>query len=173
MQSGNAVAGTPFPIYSFATTFPTVTPKYVSMGTAYPMSRNARTTLGLTDAWSTRKGKHSLRLTGQANFYQVNSFNPYLSFRLFPIHRRYHQPAGNYRYGRSFCRLSARPAGFGGTHHHHRTVLFPRKLPGRSPRRTGMRARKNLTLNATLTFSRRTPRTEKYNRQSNCGPRPD
>src|ERR1019366_7460464 len=50
--------------------------KYVSMGTAYPLSRTARTTLEVDDTWSTRKGKHSVRLSGEADFYQVNSFNP-------------------------------------------------------------------------------------------------
>ena len=67
VQSGSGAA-TPFPTYSLG--------NYVSMGTAYPISRNARTTLELTDAWSTRKGKHSVHLTGEAVFYQVNSFNP-------------------------------------------------------------------------------------------------
>ena len=67
VQSGD-VAATPFPNYALG--------NYVAMGTAFPISRNARTTVGLTDAWSTKRGKHSLHLTGDASFYQVNSYDP-------------------------------------------------------------------------------------------------
>ena len=69
VQAGPAPMNVPtFPIYTFK--------NYVGMGTAYPLSRSARTTLSLVDSWSTRKGKHSIHLGGRAEFQQVNSYNP-------------------------------------------------------------------------------------------------
>ncbi|MGA2983190.1 MAG: hypothetical protein ABSG32_05215 [Terriglobia bacterium] len=154
-------AGTPFPNYSLA--------NYVSMGTAYPMSRNARTTLSLTDAWSTRKGKHSLHLTGQANFYQVNSFNPTYPSGYFLFSADITSLPGIIDTGDPFAGfLLGLPASA------QRTITtapsyFRDSYQGFSAQ-DRYAARKNLTLNATLTFSRRSPRTEKYDRQSTVDP---
>jgi hypothetical protein len=169
VRSGNAMAGTPFPIYSFATTFPTVTPKYVSMGTAYPLSRTARTTLEVDDTWSTRKGKHSVRLSGEADFYQVNSFNPTYPSGYFQFTPDITSLPGIIDTGDPFASfLLGLPANA-----EHTTTTAPSYF------RYGYQAvsvqdrytvRKDLTLTANLNFSRRTPRTEKYNRQSTVDP---
>ena len=46
------------------------------MGQAYPFSRNARNVYTWTDGLSTKRGKHTLRVTGQYTRQQVNSFWP-------------------------------------------------------------------------------------------------
>jgi hypothetical protein len=49
---------------------------YLSMGQAYPFSRNARNNYTVTDGFSTKRGRHSLRVVGQYTRQQVNSFWP-------------------------------------------------------------------------------------------------
>lgn len=157
-DSGAAI---PFAVYSLS--------NYVSMGTAYPNTRNARTSFDLTDAWSTRKGKHSIHLTGEETFSQVNSYNPTY-------------PSGYYQFTADITSLpgitdTGDPfAGFllGLPAAAQATVItapsyFRNSYQGFTAR-DRYAAKKNLTINAVVTFSRRTPRVEKYNRQSTIDP---
>jgi hypothetical protein len=160
VQSGGG-AQTPFPTYALG--------NYVSMGTAYPNSRNARTTLELSDAWSTRKGKHSIHLTGTVVYYQVNSFNPAFPSGYFQFSPDITSLPGIIDTGDPF-------AGFllGLSASAQQTITtspsyFRDSYQGFTAR-DRYAAGKNLTLNAYLTFSRRTPRVEKYNRQSTIDP---
>ena len=160
VQSGSGAAAA-FPTYSLS--------NYVSMGTAYPNSRNARTTLDLSDAWSARKGKHSAHLTGEAVFYQVNSFNSTYPSGYFQFTADISSLPGIIDTGDPFAGfLLGLPASA------QRTIItapsyFRNSYQGFTAR-DRYAARKNLTLNASLTFSRRAPRTEKYNRQSTVDP---
>ena len=160
VQSGNETA-TPFPAYSLSS--------YVSMGTAFPELHNARTTLSIIDAWSTRKGKHSVHLTGQANFNQVNSFYPTFPSGYFAFSADITSLPGIIDTGDPFAGfLLGLPASA------QRTITtapsyFRDTYQGYTAQ-DRYAARKNLTLTATLTLSRRTPRTEKYNRQSTVDP---
>jgi hypothetical protein len=154
-------AAIPFPIYSLS--------NYVSMGTAYPMSRNARTTLALSDAWSTRRGKHSIHLTGQANFYQVNSFNPTYPSGYFQFSPDITSLPGIINTGDPFAGfLLGLPAAA------ERTVTtapsYFRDTYQGFVVQDNYAPHKNLSITANLAFSRRTPRTEKYNRQSTVDP---
>jgi hypothetical protein len=160
VQSGRGTAAA-FPNYSLG--------NYVSMGTAYPNSRNARTTFDLSDAWTTRKGKHSIHLTGEAAFYQVNSFNPAYPSGYFQFTADISSLPGIIDTGDPFAGfLLGLPASA------VRTVTtapsyFRNSYQGFTARdRYAMR--KNLTVSASLTLSRRTPRTEKYNHQSTVDP---
>ncbi len=160
VQSGSAAA-TPFPSYSLG--------NYVSMGTAFPTSRNARTTLALSDAWSTRKGKHSIHLTGDANFYQVNSFDSAYPSGYFLFTPDITSLPGIIDTGDPFAGfLLGQPASA------ELTITTAPSYFRDSYQDFSVQDRyavqKNLTLNATLTFSRRSPRTEKYNRQSTVDP---
>jgi hypothetical protein len=160
VQSGSAAAA-PFPNYSLG--------NYVSMGTAFPTSRNARTTLALSDAWSTRKGKHSIHLTGDANFYQVNSFDPAYPSAYFQFTPDITSLPGIIDTGDPFAGfLLGQPASA------ELTITtapsYFRESYQDFSAQDRYAARKNLTLTATLTFSRRSPRTEKYNRQSTVDP---
>jgi hypothetical protein len=49
---------------------------YLSIGRQSPISNNVRNAFTWTDAFSTRRGKHNFRVTGQWLSYQVNSFWP-------------------------------------------------------------------------------------------------
>ncbi len=152
---------TPFPIYSLG--------NYVSMGAAFPVSRNARTTFELSDSWSTRKGKHSLALTGRTDFYQVNSFNPTYPSGYFLFSPDITSLPGITDTGDPF-------AGFllGMSASAEQTITtapsyFRDSYQGFTAQDRYV-ARKNLTISVALTFSHRTPRTEKYNRQSTVDP---
>lgn len=160
VQSGEA-GETPFPSYSLS--------NYVSMGTAFPNSRDARVTLELTDSLSKQKGKHSIHLTGDVAFNQVNSFNPLY-------------PSGYYQFTPDITSLpgivdTGDPfASFllGLTASAQQTFItspsyFRDTYQGFT---AGDRyaVRKNLTVSTNLTLSRRTPRVEKYNRQSTVDP---
>ena len=160
VQSGS-MAGTAFPIYSLA--------NYVSMGTAQPVSRNARTTLAFSDTWSTRKGGHSIHLTGQANFYQVNSFDPTYPSGYFQFAPDITSLPGIIDTGDPFAGfLLGLPAAA------ERTITtapsYFRDTYQAFAVQDQYAPRKDLNFTATLTFSRRTPRTEKYNRQSTVDP---
>lgn len=160
VQSGSEEPS-PFPNYSLG--------NYVSMGTAYPMSRSARLTMELTDAWSTQKGKHSLRLSGDVAFNQVNTFKSAYPAGYFEFTPDITSLPGIIDTGDPFAGfLLGMPASA------VRTITtapsyFRDSYQGFSGR-DRYAVRKNLTLNATLTFSRRTPRTEKYDRQSTVDP---
>jgi len=160
VQAGD-VSQSPFPSYQLG--------DYLSMGTAFPNSRNARNTFEVEDGVSTRKGKHSLRLTFQAEFHQVNSFNP-----------RY--PSGNFQFAAGLTSLP----GIINTGHPFASFLLG--LPGYGERtiitspsyfRNSYQSiagsdkyefSKDLTINVRVNLSRRTPRVEKYNRQSTVDP---
>jgi hypothetical protein len=160
VQSGNMEA-TPFPIYSLG--------NYVSMGTAFPVSRNARTTLALSDTWSTRKGQHSIRLTGAANFYQVNSFDPAYPSGYFQLTPDITSLPGIIDTGDPFASFL-----LGLSASAERTITtapsyFRDSYQGFTAQ-DRYAIRKNLSFTAALTFSRRSPRTEKYDRQSTVDP---
>lgn len=171
VSGGGLNAPPPFPFYSLSNS---VTPgesilNYVSMGTAYPMSRNARSTLALADSWSTRKGKHSIHLSGNANFYQVNSFNPTYPSGYFQFTPDITSLPGIIDTGDSF-------AGFllGSPASAQRTVTTAPSYFRETYQGFGVQdqfaARKDLSITAHLSISRRGPRTEKYDRQSTVDP---
>src|SRR5207253_6558704 len=83
-QSSSGNAGNSFPVYRFE--------PYLGMGRSYPTSRNARTVHSLSDGFSTRRGKHSLRLAGDYVLRQVNTFWP-------------QYPAGSFRFSSGLTSL--------------------------------------------------------------------
>jgi len=152
----------PFPAYQLIG-------NYLSMGADYPNSRNARNTFEVRDGVSTRAGEHSLRLTFQADHNQVNSFNPAY-------------PSGDFQFSAGLTSLpgiidTGDPfASFlrGLPRYAQRTIT-----PAPSYFRDSYQSiavgdkyalSKDLTLSASLNLSRRTPRSEKYNRQSTIDP---
>ena len=151
-----------FPSYQFLS-------NYLSMGTAYPNTRDARNTFEVQDGVSTRKGKHSLGLTLQADGYQVNSFNPAYPSGYFQFSADITSLPGIIDTGDPFASfLLGLPA------YAERTITTApsyfrdsyQSLSGRDKYELS----KDLTLSLSLNFSRRTPRVEKYNRQSTVDP---
>ncbi len=160
VQSGGGTA-TAFPVYSLS--------NYVSMGTAYPNTRNARTSFELSDSWSTRKGKHSIHLSGDEDYYQVNSFNPTYPSGYFQFTPDITSLPGIVDTGDPFASfLLGLPASAQNT-----IITAPSYFRNSYQDFTAhdrYAARKNLVISASVTFSRRTPRVEKYNRQSTVDP---
>jgi hypothetical protein len=152
-----AAGGEAFPSYQFL--------PYLSMGRAFPVSRNSRNTWTLTDGYSTRRREHRLRVTGRVIAEQVNSFWP-----------KY--PAGSYRFTPGLTSLP----GIVNTGHAFATYLlglpdvaersvvaspsYFRKRAYYAALRDQWELRKGLTLSAGLNLDTNTPRVEKYNRQS-------
>ncbi|MFN7921688.1 MAG: hypothetical protein U0Q16_16425 [Bryobacteraceae bacterium] len=149
--------GRAFPRYQFQ--------PYLSMGTSYPISRNARATWVLTNGYSTRHKDHRLRVVGQFIREQVNTFWP-------------QYPSGSYRFSAGLTSLP----GIVNTGHAFASFLLggPEyaeiSLNGapsyfrRSRYYVGLRdqweLRKGLTLSLAFNFDGSTPRVEKYDRQS-------
>jgi hypothetical protein len=153
---------TPFPTYDLSGT-------YLSMGIAYPYSRNARNSIELGDGLSTHLHNQSLSITLRDNFYQVNTYNP-------------EYPSGYFQFASGLTSLpgitdTGDPfASFllGLPQYAERTIT-----PSPSYFRDSYQSvaatdkyelSKKFTLSFGLNFSRRTPRTEKYNHESTVDP---
>lgn len=171
VQAGDT-AQQPFPNYQFGnypSTGTAYSDKYLAMGTDYPVSRNARTTLELRDGVSTQKGKHSLQLAGRMDFYQVNSFDPAYPSGEFPFSPDITSLPGIIDTGDPFASfLLGFPA------YAEETVITAPSYFRNSYQSVSVsdkyQVSKNLALTAGLTLSRRSPRVEKYNRQSTVDP---
>ena len=151
----------PFPRYQLG--------DYLSMGTPYPESRNARNTLEMSDALSIRKGKHSLRLTFGADNHQVNSFLPKYPSGYFKFSADLTGLPGIINTGRPFASFLLGLSSYG-----ERTIITSPSYFRNSSQSVSVGDKyeffKDLTIDVGLVFSRRTPREEKYDRQSTVDP---
>ena len=142
---------------------------YLSMGTPYPDTRDARNTFGLRDQLSTRKGKHSLGLMLQMDRYQVNSFSPAYPSGYFQFDSGLTSLPGIIDTGDPFASFL-----LGLPLYAQRTITTsPSYFRDSYQSFAGSEKcelSKNLTLTLSLNLSRRTPRVEKYNRQSTIDP---
>ncbi len=155
-------SSTPFPFYQLLG-------NYLSMGTAYPNSRTARNTFEGRDGVTSQKGKHSLRLTLQADRYQVNSFDPAYPSGVFQFSSDLTSLPGIIDTGDPFASfLLGLPAGGERTITTSPAYLRDSYLSVAAGDKVEIT--KSLTLNAGLNLSRRTPRVEKYNRESTVDP---
>ena len=153
----SGTAGNAYPVYNMA--------EYLGLGRPSPYTLNTRNNYLLTNGTAVRKDKHSLRFTFQYMRFQVNSMSP-----------RY--PAGMYRFSTGLTSLP----GIVNTGHSLGSFLLgmpeyaERSIVG-SPsyfRRSSLNftvreqyeIRRNLTVVLAVMAARRTPRTEKFDRQS-------
>jgi hypothetical protein len=146
-----------FPVYQIQ--------EYLNMGRPSPLTTNVRNNYQFSNGTSIRKGKHSLRITGQYMHFQVHS-----------LAGRY--PAGMYRFGTGLTSLpgivntgrSFASMLLGLPEYAERSIVTSPSYFRRDSLNFTIREqyelRKNLTLTASLQFARRTPRVEKYDRQS-------
>ena len=160
-QAGDS-SGMPFPYYQLLG-------NYLSMGTSYPNSRSARNTFEIRDGISAQKGKNSLHLTFQADRYQVNSFDPAYPSGTFQFSPDITSLPGIIDTGDPFASfllgLSA-----GGERTITTSPSYFRDSYESIAAGDKVELSKSLTLNASFNLSRRTPRVEKYNRQSTVDP---
>jgi hypothetical protein len=146
--------------------FPQITlGPYLSMGQAYPFSRNVRNNYTWTDGLSTKRGPHTLRMVGQFTLQQVNTFWP-------------QYPAGTLSFSEGLTSLPGivdtgdALASFllGMPYFGEQTIdtqpSYFRRSEGSLAFRDRYEVMKGLTVSLGLTLEMFNPRTEKYNRQS-------
>lgn len=146
-----------FPAFRFTT--------YLGMGRDFPLSRSSHNYYYFTDSFSTRRGAHRLRASGQYRRYQVNAFSPAY-------------PAGLFRFGPGLTSLP----GINNTGHPFASFLLGLAESGqatvvehpsywrghyfRGSISDQYEIRKDLVLTASFALECATPRTEKYDRFS-------
>ncbi|MCL5004950.1 MAG: hypothetical protein M1404_00300 [Acidobacteria bacterium] len=161
VQSGDS-SQSPFPVYALLGS-------YLSMGTAYPNSHNARNTIGISDTVSTQRGKHSLHLSFEADQYQVNTFMPVYPVGYFQFSTGLTSLPGIVDTGDPFASfLLGLPS-----YAENTVVNAPSYFRDSYQSIAGgdsYEISKTLTLSLNLNLSHRTPRVEKYNRQSTIDP---
>jgi hypothetical protein len=139
---------------------------YLGMGQAYPFSRNARNVYTWTDGLSTKRGKHTLRVVGQYVRQQVNSFWPQYPAGLLSFSEGLTSLPGIVDTGDALAGLL-----LGMPYFAEQTIDTQPSYFRRSEASISLRDRyeamKGLIVNLGLTTHLFTPRTEKYNRQSN------
>jgi len=154
----SGIAGGGFPLFQLG--------QYLSMGQAYPVSRNARNVYTWTDELSTKRGQHTLRVVGQYILHQVNSYWP-------------QYPAGEFSFDAGLTSLpgivdtgDALASFLLGMPSFAEETIDPqpsyfRRSEGSLAFHDQWEARKSFTVSLGLTLQGFLPRTEKYNRQSN------
>ena len=165
-ESNVVQAGTgnqsPFPVYQLVD-------NYLSMGTGFPNSRNARNTVEVEESISTQQGKHSFQLSFQGDQYQVDSFTPQYPSGYFQFSTGLTSLPGITNTGDPFASFL-----LGLPQYAERTVITsPSYFRNSYQSLSGgdkYQASKNLTVSVDLNFKRHTPRVEKYNRQSTIDP---
>jgi hypothetical protein len=138
---------------------------YLSMGQAYPVSRNARDVYTWTDGLSTKRGKHTLRVVGQYALQQVNSFWPQYPAGLLSFNEGLTSLPGIVDTGDALASFLLGMPYFAEVTIDTEPSYF-RRWEGSLAFRDRYEAMKGLTINFGLTAELFTPRTEKYNRQS-------
>lgn len=152
----------PFPVYDLSGS-------YLSMGTAYPESHTARNTIRVRDSVSSQHGKHSLDLTFTAQHEQVNTFTPEYPAGYFQFSTGLTSLPGIVDTGDPFASFLLELPSYA-----ERTIVTEPSYFRDSYQSLAAgdkyRLSKTLTVSLDLDLSRRTPRVEKYNRQSTVDP---
>jgi len=138
---------------------------YLSMGQAYPFSRNARNVYTWTDGLSTKRGQHTLRVVGQYTRQQVNTFWPQYPAGLLSFDEGLTSLPGIVDTGDALASFL-----LGMPYFAEQTIdtqpSYFRRSEGSLAFRDRYEAMKGLTINLGLTAELFRPRTEKYDRQS-------
>ena len=139
---------------------------YLGLGRAFPFSSVANNVYEWSDGVSTRRGKHAFRFNADYTAYQVNTFLPQF-------------PAGQFRFSSGLTSLpginntGSSFASFmlGLAQYAERSIVtdpsYFRRTTGTLSVADQYQATRSLSLRFALDTAIRTPRVEKYNRQSN------
>ncbi|MCX6621987.1 MAG: hypothetical protein NTY38_13130 [Acidobacteria bacterium] len=146
-----------FPVFSFA--------PYLHMGQSGPTSKTASNSLAFTDVFSTRHGKHSIRLIGQFILYQINAYAPGSIAGAFSFDSGLTSLPGINDTGHSFASFLLGMPSYASTSL-TASPSYYRNRYGLISVRESYEVRKNLTLSISLDLMFTTPRVEKYDRQS-------
>lgn len=153
----NGVSRPFFPVFSI--------PPYVSMGRPFPSNASASNVYTWTDAISIRRGRHTLKLSGEYTARQLNVINPQYPAAVLKFSSGLTSLPGVVNTGHAFASFLLGLADYA------EISIVP------SPsyfRRSDLLAtltehfeiRKNLVLNIGATLRRESPRVDKYDRQS-------
>ncbi|MFO0502911.1 MAG: hypothetical protein ACK527_11990 [Acidobacteriota bacterium] len=157
-RSDSQRPGEVFPLYSFSGT-------YLGMGRPYPVQLSAHNTYSLSNGYSTRLGKHSLRASGSFTHYQVHAFLPPYPRGRFTFGPGYTSLPGINNTGHAFASFLLGAAEYAEASVFPSPSYWRRHLASVSVRdQYEVNKRLNLTIGASMDLS--TPRTEKYNRLS-------
>ncbi|HCC58178.1 MAG TPA: hypothetical protein DEQ47_13150 [Solibacterales bacterium] len=139
---------------------------YLGLGRAFPFSSVANNIYDWSDGISSRRGKHALRLSGRYTANQVNTFLPQFPEGLFRFSSGLTSLPGINDTGHGFASFM-----LGLSQYAERSVVADPSYFRRSSGTLGMadqyQAAKSLSIRFALATAVRTPRVEKYNRQSN------
>ncbi len=149
--------GRPFPVYRFS--------PYLSMGRTYPISRTANSGYEISDGLSLRRGKHSLRLSSEWNWDQVNSYWPQYPSGRFEFSEGLTSLPGIVNTGHAFAAFLLGLARFAESSLVEHPSYF-RRMRGEFQVRDEWELRQGLTLTTGVGMTIATPRVEKYDRQS-------
>jgi hypothetical protein len=150
-------AGAAFPVYRLS--------PYLPMGRAYPVSRTGSTEYEISNGFSTRRGKHSLRFSGELSARQLNSHWPQYPSGRFDFTEGLTSLPGIVNTGHPFASFMLGLSRFAESSQVERPSYFRRKVAD-----VGLRdeweIRQGLTLNLGFRFLLIGSRLEKYDRQS-------
>ncbi len=153
----SGASGPAFPMFYFQ--------PYLSMGRSYSISKYAGANYVWSDGISIRRGKHSLRFVGEHILYQVNSYQPQYPSAYLRFTAGLTSLPGIVETGHAFASYL-----LGLSDYAERSMVASPSYFRRSysllVARDRYELRKGLTLSISTTLTRRTPRTEKYDRQS-------
>ncbi len=141
---------------------------YLGMGQAYPFSRNAVNNYTWTDGLSTKRGKHTLRLTGQYLRQQVNSYWPQYPAGLLSFNEGLTSLPGIVDTGDALATFLLGTPYFAEVTIDQQPSYF-RRSEASLAFRDRYELIKGLTVNIGLLTHLFNPRTEKYDRQSTIG----
>ena len=149
--------GPAFPVYRFS--------PYLSMGRPYPISRTGTTDYELSESFSLRRGKHSLRFTGELGSRQLNSYWPQYPSGRFDFTPGITSLPGIVNTGHPFASFMLGLSRFAESSLVEHPSYFRRKVSSFGIR-DEWEVRQGLTLNLSLGLLIAAPRVEKYDRQS-------
>lgn len=153
----NGIPGNGFPVMQFE--------QYLGMGQSYPFSRNARNIYTWTDGISTRRGRHTFRVTGSYMRQQVNTFWPEYPAGLFSFSAGLSGLPGIVNTGDPLASFLLGTPYFAQETIDSQPSYF-RRTQASLAFRDRWEARKGLTISLGVTLERFTPRVEKYDRQT-------
>ncbi len=139
---------------------------YVSMGRLYPANTSANNTYIWSEALSVRRGKHTLKFTAENTARQLNIYNPQYPSSWLRFSSGLTSLPGIVNTGHAFASFLLGLAEYGQASIAPSPSYF-RRNDLVTTFAEHFEIRKNLVLDIGFTVARGSPRTEKYNRQSN------
>jgi hypothetical protein len=144
--------------------FPVFSMTYLNMGRTFPNSKNVRNSFSWSDAFSTRRGRHGLRVTGRYTRSQVNTYWPQYPAGLFRFSSGLTSLPGIVNTGHSFASFLLGLSDYAAISVVQSPSYF-RNSSGQLAVRDSYEAGRGISFQFGVNVETSTPRTEKYDRQ--------